>query len=455
MHPVLGAGRLAPESVSCRRTPARKGCGGSGHAQILGAAKGPGGGGGEDSEVRRPYDILRTVEEEGDVAMKVADDVLDTYVRSLVKSAEYINKYVNPVELKALIRRFMTLNPGADPKAIDWVGVWDERLTYTELLETFQRNYSMYKWREDEEISEEAFKHAKKSKLEALLREIKDLDEESLRELAQLIQELREPAAQNVVQKTAPTQQMLTQRGGLFKKEVEENVAETPPSTSTTPKITLKVLAGVPVLLEARAFASAFSVEELCDDRWVLWKARGRINASIASDEYVWPFGDPLQDLLSFHLAVVILSQIRDRRVWERFAEAESRRAEDFMNTVDDGVLEEIWKDLLIRAGRSGQYEEERTGLPYKVHVTDYLRLAKGIDGDEWRLENRKFWRGWVYVTRKELIRLISEEVKSRILKRIEEVKVDKVPEPIKETAERIRVMLATRFARATDKQTS
>jgi DNA primase large subunit len=163
-----------------------------------------------------------------------------------------------------------------------------------------------------------------------------------------------------------------------------------------------------------------------------------------------------MQDLLSFYAALYILSQIRDRRVWERFAINESRRAEDFMAVVDDGVLEVIWKDMLIRAEKCGPDEEKKTGFPYRINIADYLRLVKGIDGDEWRLENRKFWRGWVYVTRRELIRLISEEVKARILRRLEEVKVDRVPEPMKETVERIRGMLAVRFARATtDKQTS
>jgi DNA primase large subunit len=216
------------------------------------------------------------------------------------------------------------------------------------------------------------------------------------------------------------------------------------------PKITLKVLAGVPVLLEARAFASAFSVEELCQNH-LLREARGRINASFSG--FVWPFGDPIKDLLSFHLAVILLSQIRDRRVWERFAEAEAKRTEDFMNATDDEVLKAIWTDLLIRAERCGPDEEERTGFPYRIHVTDFLRLAKGIDGTQWRLENRKFWKGWVYVTRRELVRLISEEVESRILRMIETVKVDRVPEPIKETAERI--MLAVRFAKTDNKQTT
>jgi hypothetical protein len=74
--------------------------------------------------------------------MKAIDEeILDAYVRSLTKAAEYQNKFINPVELKELIRRFMTLNTNVDPRVIDWVGVWDDRLTYTELLETFQRNY--------------------------------------------------------------------------------------------------------------------------------------------------------------------------------------------------------------------------------------------------------------------------------------------------------------------------
>jgi hypothetical protein len=76
----------------------------------------------------------------------VDEDVLEACVRSLVKSAEYINKHINPIELAALIRRFKKLNPEADYRTIDWVGIWDPTLTYSELIDSFQRNYPMYKW---------------------------------------------------------------------------------------------------------------------------------------------------------------------------------------------------------------------------------------------------------------------------------------------------------------------
>jgi hypothetical protein len=377
---------------------------------------------------------------------RIDDDVLETYVKSLIKSAEYYGKFINYIELRSLIRRFMTLNPHLDPKVVDWVGVWDDRLTYSEQVRNFKEHYPMYKWQDDTVVAEEAFESAKKAKLKRI---IEELDEESLRELVQLIQkELGWLPQTQTEKKKEPAIQTSTITSTHTVPSAQQ------PAEPKEPKITLRVLAGVPVLLEARAFVNAFSVEELCQTR-LLREARGRIMAGL--EDFVWPFGDPLRDLLSFYLAALVLSQIQDRRVWERFAINESRRAEDFMNAaVNDEVLEVIWRDFLIRAARSGPDEEERTGLPYKIHVTDYLRLVKGIDGAEWRLENRTVWRGWVYVTRRELVRLISEEVKARILRRLEEVKVDKVPEPIKETAERIRTTLAIRFARATtDKQTT
>jgi hypothetical protein len=372
--------------------------------------------------------------------MKAIDEgILDTYVRSLTKAAEYQNKFINPVELKALIRRFMTLNTNVDPRVIDWVGVWDPTLTYQEQVSNFKLHYPMYKW-EEKQVSEEAFEYAKRQKLKALLDEIKELDEQSQRELiAQLEKELgglpqaaqteqkRESKKEPVIQTLSPTITMTT-----------ASPTQQPVTEPKEPKITLRTLAGVPVLLEARAFASAFEVSELLENHSLIEKTKKRVEIAIRG--FPWPFGDPLEDLLTFGLGMLFISQIRDRRIWERWAEAEAKRIEAFMSIEDDEVLETVWKDLLIRAGRSGPDEEERTGFPYKIHITDYSRLAKGIDGAEWKLERRTVWRGWVYVTRGELVRLISEEAKLRILRKLETTQrvqakqIQKIVDDIKQT---------------------
>ena len=362
---------------------------------------------------------------------KIDDDVLETYVKSLIKSAEYCGKYINYIELRSLIKRFVDLNPGLDPRVVDWVGVWDDRLTYTELLETFQRNYPMYRWYSEKPIDEEAFEKAKE---DALWEMIRGLDDEELEKLAQLIEKQLELQKE---QKMEPAVQVISQ--------VTSRMTNTTPPTQQTqrpvtepkePKITLRTLAGVPVLLEARAFASAFDTAELLEKKDLTEKAKKRVMTAIRG--FPWPFGDPLEDLLTFGLGMLIVSQIRDRRVWERWAEAEAKRIEAFLNLSDNGILEAVWKDLIIRAERCGPEEEKRTGFPFKIHVTDYFRLVKGIEGAEWR--RRTASRGWVYVTRGELVRLISEEAKLRILRKLEtaprvQIKlVQKIVEDIKQT---------------------
>jgi hypothetical protein len=342
-----------------------------------------------------------------------------------MKEAEYLNKPINYIELKSMIQRFLQLNPHSDPRVIDWVGVWDDKLTYTEQLMNFKEHYPMYKW-QDTELTEEAFEYAKRQKLETLLREIKDLDEQSLRELAQLIsQELGGLPQAQTEQKKEP------------KEPAVQPPTAAPPTQQTTPKITLRVLAGVPVLLEARAFASAFEVSELLENNSLIEKTKKRVEIAIRG--FPWPFGDPLEDLLTFGLGMMFVSQIRDRRVWERWAEAEAKRIEAFLNMSDDYILEVAWKDLIIRAERCNPEEEKRTGFPYRIHVADYFRLVKWIEGVEWR-QKRTVSRGWVYVHRAELIRLLAEEAKLRILKKLETTpriqakQIQKIVDDIKQT---------------------
>lgn len=220
---------------------------------------------------------------------------------------------------------------------------------------------------------------------------------------------------------------------------------------------TKEFLAKYPFHSKARGYVALadLSVEELAAWGDEVRVAERRVVQALERGEDVGAVmhsDDPDEEIVSFPLAVMLAAAVGDKWLQRRLALYESRRVEAFLSGEEDEVLEAVWTDLGLKAGRCGPDEVERTGFPYKISVADYLRLVKGIDGAEWRLVNRILWKGWVYVTRRELIRLIAEEVESRILKRLEELKISKIPDPIKETVERIRGMLATRFARALPK---
>jgi hypothetical protein len=68
------------------------------------------------------------------LAARIAEDIEEAY-----------GVPPNFIELQALIRRFVENNPDADPENIDWVGVYDPRLEYSEIVKAFKRKYPMYK----------------------------------------------------------------------------------------------------------------------------------------------------------------------------------------------------------------------------------------------------------------------------------------------------------------------
>jgi DNA primase large subunit len=319
------------------------------------------------------------------------EDILDAYVRSLVRSAEYRGKFINYVELKALIQRFRRLNPDADPHAVDWVGVWDERLEHSELLEAFRRSYPMYRWVE-ETVTEESFEDARKRRLERI---VKELDEDSLRELSQLIMEelgeAQEDAKRLSVQEVA-------------KREARQEVVMV---QKTAPAISLKVLSRYPVLPEAKQFLKAFEVEEV--DGYAEATRTRVLEAIERGEKGVLPREDAVEDLITYALARVLCLAVREPWLLRRWALAEAARMERNLH-VEDEALRGFLLRRILNVEDVGEAERRRAGdYSYKIRVAEYLAISRGLSSPEWMLVNRMVAGGYVYLTTPEAVRLFRQ----------------------------------------------
>lgn len=152
-------------------------------------------------------------------------------------------------------------------------------------------------------------------------------------------------------------------------------------------------------------------------------------------------------ELLSFPIALLMVAALRDGWLARRWALAEASRCEYFLLSEKPEVVEEMLPaELGVRVARTD--EEERSLTPYcefKVKLADYVSLTSRIDALEWKLVNRVVSRGWVYVTQRELARLVREAVQRRILTRLREVAVGDVPDFLRPHVESIRQRLMVR----------
>jgi DNA primase large subunit len=323
------------------------------------------------------------------------DEEIEAYVRALKKSADYLGKEVNPIELAALIRRFKKLNPEADYRAIDWVGVWDPMLTYSEQIESFQRNYPGYRWREAEEVSEEAFEHARKRKLKEVVEVVRELDEESLKELFELIKKELEPEAE-----VEP--EVLREKP---QEAVVQEVTPMPTPVQEAPTITLEVLAKYPVLPETRTFFESFTVEEL--DHLADATKKRVLEAIERGEKGVLPRKDAVEDLLTFGLARVHVITIGEPWLLRRWALAEAARMERYLHTEVTPLKETVLKSVLnLEIVDDRRLNDE---FEYRIHYAKYLQLIRELSGPEWRLVNRMLTKGYVYLTEAEVVRLFRQ----------------------------------------------
>jgi len=125
------------------------------------------------------------------------------------------------------------------------------------------------------------------------------------------------------------------------------------------------------------------------------------------------------EELVAHYVATIIMAHM-DRALWRRFADAESKRFSSnlLMENLDCTI--HIAHQFGVRAVRVRDItRDDRLIVVFDVgvRVWDYLKYMP--NDPYWKLANRYLLRGWVLLTRKELVRLIEEAVESLVLEMI------------------------------------
>ncbi len=133
---------------------------------------------------------------------------------------------------------------------------------------------------------------------------------------------------------------------------------------------------------------------------------------------------DPDLELLSNYIAIFIIAAL-DRRAWRRFADALSKRCCELL-----GIRDGVNPDLIVRAALSLGIDVKPVRdviddplLTYAFDVViplwQYLGLMPKFDPN-WKPYSKYVLRGYVFLTYRDLTRIIEEALERRILNMIE-----------------------------------
>jgi DNA primase large subunit len=301
----------------------------------------------------------------------------------------------NYVMLEGLIRRFVELNPDADPESVDWSAVWDDTLSYEELIQAFKEQYPMYRW-DDKRPSEKAYNG---DRVKDIASEIATkLDAEDFDKLIAELQRIKEEMLEDVRKVEAET---LSQQPKVEQPQMITQAQ--PPETGVGIKPSLHLFAKYPFLSSATPLLRTYHITNLPQE--VRARAQERVlEAKERGERGVLPkLDNPWVELLSFPLSRALALYVEDDWLRRRWALAEAARVERLLHCESDEVLLYVINDLGLKTRK---IEDGK----WVMHFSQYLHLSRRLGTEpRWKLVNRLMDKGLVTLTQPEVIRLVRE----------------------------------------------
>jgi DNA primase large subunit len=151
-------------------------------------------------------------------------------------------------------------------------------------------------------------------------------------------------------------------------------------------------------------------------------------------------------EILSFPVAIMTAIATENSFIKKRYALAEAKQAYEEMK------LESKEKVLVIAQNFGWKLTvNNRLEIPceFTLSFVDYIRNTTHLRETKWKLVNRLLSNGNVYLPRNEATRLLSEEVRKHIEKRLEAKDLPTFPTKITETAEKIKKLSLEKIGEA------
>ena len=152
-------------------------------------------------------------------------------------------------------------------------------------------------------------------------------------------------------------------------------------------------------------------------------------------------------EISSFPIAVMMVSAANDSFLKRRYALAEAKRVYNILKQEDKEKLTEIahifdWK---IKPAQNHSRMPQTAPSDFTIHFTNYLKNTGGLRESKWKLVNRTMLNGQVYVAKNEAARLLAEEVRAHIEKKLDQKIGFTLPQTVIKRAERLKQLALTK----------
>ena len=181
-----------------------------------------------------------------------------------------------------------------------------------------------------------------------------------------------------------------------------------------------------------------FTIGTLSSEKPVFDRAQSRVEKAILEVNTGEAARDRRAEISSFAAALILVIATKNSWIKKRYALAVAKTAHAQMLGEGKGKIFAIAQDF------DWDISEGSFGKDFRVGFGFYLKNAAHMHGSEWKLVNQIMDKGMVYLNKDKVVRLLQEEVKSRVEKRLDVSEIKNLPEEISSIAEEISKLAQT-----------
>ena len=203
--------------------------------------------------------------------------------------------------------------------------------------------------------------------------------------------------------------------------------------------ITIEDYANYPFLKQASSKIKDldFTIQIIVDEQDTLKRAENRIESAILDLTTGERDKDDTNEISSFAVSIILVIATKNQWIKKRYALAVAKTAYELLklkNYNDKRAKEKIYtiaKDFNWDIKDGHKLGEQDIGKDFGIHFTNYLENAAHMHGTEWKLVNQIIDNGYVYLNKAKVARLLQEEIKKRVEKRLDFDEIKNLPEDI------------------------
>ncbi len=167
----------------------------------------------------------------------------------------------------------------------------------------------------------------------------------------------------------------------------------------------------------------------------IVERAKNRIEEALSKNPPEVSFKERQDDLeiSSFPVAVILVAATESKLIKRRYALAEARRAYNLLRDESEEKIEKIATTFKWEMQRA---HSDFSNFEFAINFKDFLRNTERFQEKEWKLVNHPLLDGMVYLTKREVARLLQEEIRTHIERKLDVDVRPMLPESIIEQVE-------------------